>query len=115
MDYNRFQASVVESVKAYDGAIASCVDTWESVLSGAANPAAKKKKAATDLKLASNPRSVYPLYLLLKNSDKYSKDELIDALMVLNRADLRMKSTGEDSRIILEDAVINICRRKQAR
>ncbi len=110
--FNRFRDQVMPSIKAYDKGIAALVEEWD----GALNPTPekgkkKKKKSATDLVVAKNPGSPYPVYMALQNSERYTRDELLNAFEILGEADIRLKSSGMDHKLVLEEAIIRICRR----
>ncbi len=67
-----------------------------------------KKDAKTDLIIAGKSKSPYPVYLLLKNSQNYSMDELVKAVLILNQTDHKLKSSAVDHKIVLETALIHI-------
>ena len=48
----------------------------------------KKHKPVTDLEIPDNP---YPVYKMLINSEKYTKNELIDDVEHLSQADFRLE------------------------
>lgn len=73
-----------------------------------ANSGAASKKVATDLVMAKNPKSPYPVYQTLLKSEKFTREELILALEKLSDADLKLKSTGTDPGLILEKALFDI-------
>ena len=76
----------------------------------------KKKSAwATDLLIVKNPNNPYPVYQLLLKSDKFTKETLILAFEALSEADRRLKSTGQNPKLILEDAILKICRAADTR
>ncbi len=52
----------------------------------------------------------YPLYMTLKQSHNYTLQELIGALELLLDADLRLKSSGQNAKMVLENALLGICR-----
>ena len=100
------------------------LDDWQAMLdndsrlhaAGSAAKKSKKKKAksGTDLLIAKNPGNPYPIYLLLKKSERFSKAELVDAFETLNTADKQLKSGGQNLRLVLEKVILSICRRKFA-
>lgn len=52
----------------------------------------------------------YALYMTLKQSDNYTLEELVGALETLLETDKRLKrSGGQDARVVLERAVLQIC------
>ena len=70
----------------------------------------KKSKLTTDLLIAKNPKNAYPIYQLLKKSERFSKDELIRAFETLNAADKNLKTDGQNARLVLEKTILGICR-----
>jgi len=46
---------------------------------------------------------------MLQKSDRFTKNELIYALECLSEADLRLKKTGQNPKLVLENALIKIC------
>jgi DNA polymerase III delta subunit len=53
------------------------------------------------------------VYQLFLSAENYTKQELLQAFEHLSRADLRIKSSGDNRRLILEEAIFNICGRAQ--
>lgn len=116
MDYNSFRTKVMPHVKEYDALTKKRIEERDHLLAppaGNEKKGKKKKKSSTDLILAKNPSSPYPVYLLAMNSCRYSMDELMEVYEILSKADRRLKSTGEDPKLILEDVIIRICRKKE--
>jgi len=66
----------------------------------------KKHKPVTDLEIPDNP---YPVYKMLINAEKFTKNELIDDIEHLTKADFRLKYTKQRPKIILEEAILRIC------
>ncbi len=118
--YNRFQQSVIPAIVSHDKDLLTRIDTWEHTFSNSDNSENKsktkksKKKFATDLLIAKNPNNVYPVYQIFLKSEHFSKDDLIDALGMLNQTDTQLKSTGQDPQLILEKAIFGICQAKPA-
>lgn len=50
----------------------------------------------------------FAIYKTLKQSDNYTVEELIGAFEVLLDADIRLKSSGQNAKIVLEHAILNI-------
>ena len=115
MDYNSFRTSIMPLIKEYDQRTSRGVEARENLL--AVPPAGGKKekkiKIDTDLIVAKNPNNPYPVYLLVMNSERYSLDELYTAVETSCKADIRLKSTGENPKLVLEDLVIRICRPRE--
>ncbi|MCP4689225.1 MAG: hypothetical protein GY859_14320 [Desulfobacterales bacterium] len=121
--YNQFQSRVMPAIKEHDQAILAEVKSWEEELTPP--PAAvapgkkpkkakkKKKKAAgpTDLVIAKNPRSPYPIYMTMKKADRFTRAHLIACLAHLQRADMQLKTSKGSPRLVMEEAIFFICSR----
>lgn len=120
MDFNSFKTSIIPYIKEYDVNNQKAVEYREARLAQAMTeegdeprkePKKEKKiKAETDLILAKNPNNPYPVYLLVVNSGRYSLEELYSAVEMTYKADIRLKSTGEQPKLVLEDLILKICR-----
>ena len=119
--YDYFQKQVLPAVGEYDRQLLDELDNWQALLEQDSAPSAagtavrtskKKKKAkpGTDLLVAKNPANPYPIYLLLKKSANYSKDELINAFETLHSADKQLKSSGQNPELVLEKVIFDICK-----
>jgi len=71
----------------------------------------KGKKVITDLVVAKNHKSPYPVFLSLQASNNYSLAEILRAFEILGQADMRLKSSGSNPHLILEDTILKICRK----
>jgi DNA polymerase-3 subunit delta len=119
LSFNAFQQSVMPAIVAYDQELMNLLEGWDnSVFSTddidkkpARAKGKKKKKTQTDLLLARNPKNVYPVYQLLKKSERYSKTELLAAVSLLNETDAQLKLSGQDPKLILERLVFKLCHR----
>ena len=105
--FDQFQRAVMPAIKEYDNDLLSRLEDWGSMLSK--NIKAVKSKPAADLLLAQNLNNPYPVYQMLLRSEKFTTNELIEELKRLSEADLRLKSTGENPKIILEKVIFHIC------
>ncbi|MGD9120821.1 MAG: hypothetical protein PVG59_09075 [Desulfobacterales bacterium] len=122
VSYNVFQQNIMPSVVEYDQSLQQTLEKWEQVglrTEDAAPEVArgkgkKKKKIQTDLILARNPKNGYPIYLLLKKSAHFTKNELIDAVDLLNETDVQLKTSSQDPKFILDRLVLKICDRQTA-
>lgn len=117
--YARFQEQIMPAVVASDQQLMDEIGRWQDMTSTCAAGVAEKppapkggkgKKATTDLRVAKNPKNVYPVYQLLKKSERFTLQELVEALECLGEADLRLKSSGQNPKLILERMVFKICR-----
>jgi len=114
--YNHFQSNVIPEIVEHDNAFLKNMDIWEKKLSEEVDidvknqtKGKKKDKVSTDLIIAKNPKNAYPIFMMLQKSDKFTKNELIYALECLSKADLRLKKTVQNPKLVLEDALIKIC------
>ncbi len=117
--YGYFKNHIMPLIQAHDRELLDQIESWESMISkdthtdgmsGTRKGAKKKSKLVTDLIIANNPNNPYPVYILLQKSEKYTTPELIEAFECLRRADMRLKSSGQRPRLILEEAILKICR-----
>ncbi len=117
--YNHFQSNVMPEIIEHDRAFLEHMDDWENMLSEETDKDVKKQKkggkkkkkskASTDLIIAKNPKNSYPVFMMLQKSDKFTKNELIYALECLSKADLILKKTGQNPKLVLEDVLFKIC------
>jgi DNA polymerase-3 subunit delta len=117
--YDYFQKRVIPRIVEYDRNLLDHLSHWQTMLNdgtetrktGSRVKSKKKKsKLTTDLVVAQNPKNAYPIYQLLKKSERFSKEELINAFETLNAADQKLKTGGPAARLVLEKAILGICR-----
>jgi len=118
--YSYFQNKIVPAIVEYDRKLMDQLDKWQTMLNAEAisqttgSPKKSKKtksKATTDLLIAKNPKNPYPIYLLLKKSDGFSQDKLISAVEVLAEADKKLKTSSQSPKLVLEKAILSVCKR----
>jgi DNA polymerase-3 subunit delta len=122
LSFNAFQQSVMPAVVAYDQELLKILESWDNPPSSAGDidklPARgkgkKKKKIQTGLLLARNPKNAYPVYQLMKKSERYSKPELLAAIGLLSETDAQLKLSGQDPKLILERMVFKLCHRQMS-
>ncbi|MGD2271541.1 MAG: hypothetical protein PVI06_14150 [Desulfobacterales bacterium] len=115
--YGDFKKSVLPAIKESDKHFIEKVTVWQDMLPADKSHPNKKTKAfkkrvgrpGTELLIAKNPHNPYPVYQMFKKSDKFTEEHLFNALESLNRADLRIKTSAADKKLVLEEAIINIC------
>ena len=109
--YPQFQKSVMPAIVQYDRELLARLAGWDQALGDPPAGGGKKKKAkdATDLVLAKNPANAFPVYQMLRKSDRFSECDLLEALDAANVADLKLKSSQLKPRLILERVVLQIC------
>ena len=117
--YDYFQKRVMPAIVEYDRDLLEHLSDrqvmpdapFQSRKAGAPVKSKKKKrKPKTDLLIAKNPKNSYPIYLLLKKTERFSKEELLNAFQILNGADRRLKTGGQKQRLVLEQVILGICR-----
>ncbi|CAB1063389.1 DNA polymerase III delta subunit (EC [Olavius sp. associated proteobacterium Delta 1] len=117
--YDYFQKRVIPAIVEYDRSLLDHLSGWQTVLkeetpgqkTGTRTKSKKKKsKLTTDLLIAKNPKNAYPIYFLLKKSERFSKEDLIKAFETLNAADKKLKTGGQDARLVLEKVILGICK-----
>jgi DNA polymerase-3 subunit delta len=122
MTFNQFKSAVLPVLKAHDDELAELVLKWDGMLrppsregkgelkqAAKASKKTKGKQGATELTLVKNPRSPYPVYLLLKRANGFTQRELLDIFRELNQADRMLKSSPLNPRLVLEKAIFPIC------
>jgi len=118
VQYNKFKSSIMPAIQEHDSVLLKQLEDWENIISkdDASNSIkkgkSKKSKLNTDLLIAKNPNNPYPVFQLFTKSEKFTKEELLDSVECMNKADLRLKSTGQDPKLVLEDVIFRICRNR---
>ena len=114
--YPNFQNRVIPAIQEYDKTLQDLLESWLDLNSadskaGESPRRGKKRKADTDLQVVKNPKNPYPIFQLILKSEKFTKNELIAGAELLSETDLRLKSTAQNPKLLLERAIYNICRR----
>jgi len=113
MAFPQFKAGAFKDVLTKDEAFAGLQQTWDAMLTSGKGKKRPPKAIPSDLVLARNPKSPFPVFQTLKKAQNYTLEELTAAMVRLSDTDLRMKSTGQDSRMLLEAYLIGLCRRSR--
>jgi DNA polymerase-3 subunit delta len=117
ISFDIFQQSIIPSVVTYDQSLLKMLEEWENPkltpedinnVSRQSKPM-KKGKIDSDLLLARSPKNAYPVFQLLKKSERYSAAELREAVGHLNATDMQLKSSGQNPKLALERLLFNIC------
>jgi DNA polymerase-3 subunit delta len=113
VSYNLFQQSIMPSIVAYDQSLLEILQNREDSTSpaegGDPGKGKKKRKIKTDLLLAQNPKNAYPVYQLLKKSERFSEPELVAAVAYSNETDAQLKISAQNPKLILERLIFKIC------
>jgi DNA polymerase-3 subunit delta len=118
--YNQFRDSVMPAIVDYDKELLQQIEHWDQMVSagldskeleskGGKSVKKGKKKAMTDLLITKNPKNAYPVYQVLRKSERFSKKNLCEALEALSETDLLLKSSRQDPKLILEKLIMRIC------
>ncbi len=110
MRFPEFSSRVLPGLKEFDEEAKGLFSGW--LEEGGATAKGKKKKEETDLVL-SRGGSPYPAFLALQTAGKLGEKELLKFLDLALSADRKMKSSGQDPRIILEGLVLSVCSGKE--
>jgi len=111
--YHQFQKTVMPAVVAFDRHLEEQIDQWPTEVTGSSGAetktSPKARKKPLDVRLARNPKNAYPIYLLLKNADRFTKEELHAALQEAYRADQQMKTSPMQPKLIIERILFRLC------
>lgn len=110
IDFNWFKNQTLPEIEKADASVLKRIQSWNQML----NPdedlvKQSKSKVSTDLFIAPNPKNPYPVYQLFLKSDNFSYQELSNAIIAVNDVDFKLKSSGSDPDILLENLLIRIC------
>ena len=111
LTFPQFKTAPFKAVQANDEETTTLMKTWESVLNPPNEKKTGKSSTSSDLALVKNPRSPFPVFQTLKKADHFTIDRLRSAVIDLSDIDLRMKSTGQDPRALLEAFLIRMCKK----
>ncbi|MCJ7615796.1 MAG: hypothetical protein MUO43_04590, partial [Desulfobacterales bacterium] len=119
IQYNKFRTSIMLAIQEHDSVLLKQLEDWENIISKDETSNNKKKGKSkksrlntTDLLIAKNPNNPYPVFKLFTNSERFTKEELLGSIEYMNKADLRLKSTGQNPNLVLEDVIFRICRKR---
>ena len=111
MSFAQFKNQFFQNVLDYEQLLAERMNSGEdSVVSGTQKT--KQKRSKSTLIIAKNPKSIYPVYLSFKASENYQLQELIEAIHFLYQADKKIKTGSQDNGRVIEQVIIQICRRR---
>jgi DNA polymerase-3 subunit delta len=119
LPYHYFQKSILPLVVDYDKGLQNSVAEWDTYRDKReagehdppGNKAAKKKKTdpVTDLLIAPNPKSPYPVYKSMQKVDGFTMKSLQEILRALSQADILLKSTDHSPQVVVEKIIVQIC------
>ena len=109
---------MLPAIQAHDKALMDQLEEWENLETiqpeadgKKAPPKGKREKSRlnTDLLIAKNPNNLYPVFQNFKKSEHFTQKHLIRALGILADADMRLKSTSQNPKLVVEKTIIRIC------
>jgi DNA polymerase-3 subunit delta len=117
--YPRFSSVTMPALIEYEKNLLNYIEEWSRYFGDEENndkTESRKKKTvknkrnvSSDLFIAKTARSPYPLYQLFKKAEKFRKDELLLCYEELKKADLELKSSGKDPKLILVNVIFRVC------
>ena len=120
--YPRFSSVTMPAIVEYEKNLLDGIEGWDKYFTDEENdekaenkkkkPVKKKSKVSSDLFIAKNARSPYPVYQLFKKAEKFRKEELLFCYDKLKKADMELKSSGRDPKLILVNVIFQICLQK---
>jgi len=120
MNFNAFKQGMMKTIITHDEKMKKDMADQESFLSSEnisenkfqkKTGKAKQKTITTDLVLAPNPASPYPVFLIFQKSENFSLNELKNAMIALGDLDYQLKSSAIEANIGIENFIITICRK----
>ena len=115
--FGQFKTAVLPAILEHDLKLSQRIGEWRKALAGEVDPGAGSEgvgkktvsKAATDLYIAPQPKNPYPVYQLFRKSERFSPEELRQAVTALSAADRQIKSGADNKQLILEKLIWRIC------
>ncbi len=107
MNFNAFKQQIFPHVVSQDQARKAEMEKQDAVLQ--TNKGKTKKAPASDLLLAPNPKSPYPVYQTLLKAEKFTLKELSLGLMGISDMDFTLKTSSLDPVIGIENYIMTLC------
>jgi len=119
--YPLFTSVTLPAIEEYDNNLLNEIEAREHILadeesSGKSEERGKKltkkkSKPATDILISKTVKNPYALYQLAKKSDNFTKEEILLIFERLMHADLELKSSGRNPKLVVENVILHICRK----
>ncbi|MCP3944400.1 MAG: DNA polymerase III subunit delta [Desulfobacteraceae bacterium] len=115
MNFNGFKQGMMPAILSHDEKVKKKIAERDVFLSPATVSGKDKKKSiSTDLLLAPNPKSPYPVFLIFQKSENFSLNELKNAIIALGDLDYQLKSSPIEANIGIENFIITICKKGES-
>ncbi len=113
--FERFKQIVLPEIEKYDAEILREIELRDKPFREETTTGKKKKKkrSPTEMTIAPNPRNLYPTYKNFEKAANFAETELLGFFDDLKTADIQLKSSGKNQRLILENLLLTICRQHQ--
>ncbi len=111
ISYDFFKTNIMPAIISSDSTLKQNIEEQENMTAGEddTTETSGKKGVKTDLVMAKNPNNPYPVFQTFLSAGNFSMQELIDAMKNLGDADILLKTTGQDAKVVLERLVFKIC------
>jgi len=111
ISYDFFKTNIMPAIISSDNTLKQNIEEQEKMMAGEddATETSGKKGVKTDLVMAKNPNNPYPVFQTFLSAGNFSRQELIDGMKNLGDADMLLKTTGQDAKVVLERLVFKIC------
>ncbi len=107
MPFQRFTREIAPAVIARDRSFEKTLS--QDFLAPCPPEKKKKKSNISDLLLAPNPKSLYPVFQVCQKSEHFTRKELESAIMKLADMDYQFKTSAVDPVMVLEHFIIGFC------
>lgn len=111
ISYDYFKNNIVPAMTSSDSELKQYIEKQEMLMAvedGSSEPSGNKG-AKTDLLMVKNPNNPYPVFQTFIAAGRFSKNELIDAMKHLGEADMLLKTTGQDAKMVMDRLIFNLC------
>lgn len=111
ISYDYFKNNIVPAMTSFDSELKQYIEKQEMLMAvedGSSEPSGNKG-AKTDLLMVKNPNNPYPVFQTFIAAGRFAKNELIDAMKHLGEADMLLKTTGQDAKMVMDRLIFNLC------
>jgi len=111
ISYDYFKNNIVPAMTSSDSELKQYIEKQEMLMAveDGSSESSGNKGAKTDLLMVKNPNNPYPVFQTFIAAGRFSKNELIDAMKHLGEADMLLKTTGQDAKMVMDRLIFNLC------